>query len=64
MNIKGKNLTPGGQGDKEELLLMIQMNGQKGVVKYNQVDISLMNVLAKIAASALLKIKAERVASD
>jgi hypothetical protein len=51
-------------GDKEDLLLMIQMNGQKGVVKFNQVDISLMNVLAKIAGSAILKLKAERLASD
>jgi len=46
----------------DEVLMMIQMNGGKNsATKYNAIDMALMNIMAKIAAGALLKIKAERL---
>lgn len=42
--------------------MMIQMNGGKNSpTKYTAIDMALMNIIAKIAAGALLKIKAERI---
>jgi hypothetical protein len=38
------------------------MNGGKNSpTKYNAIDMALMNIMAKIGAGAMLKIKAERI---
>jgi hypothetical protein len=57
VNIKSQ-VSKGG----DEVLMMIQMNGGKNLpTKYTAIDMALMNIIAKIAAGALLKIKAERI---
>jgi hypothetical protein len=49
----------------DEVLMMIQMNGgQRVLQKYNAIDLTLMNILAKVAGGALLKIKAEKITTD
>ena len=45
--------------------MMIQMNGgQRSHIKYNAIDLTLMNIVAKISGGAMLKIKAERLTID
>jgi hypothetical protein len=49
----------------DEVLMMIQMNGGKNPSsKYNSVDLTLMNIVTKIAGGAMLKIKSERITVD
>jgi hypothetical protein len=47
--------------EKEDLLMLLQMNGVKGVVNYNQQDVVLMSLAGKILTGALLKIRSDRV---
>ena len=49
----------------DEVLMMIQMSGgQRAIQKYNVIDMTLMNIMSKVAGGALLKIKSERVNLD
>jgi len=49
----------------DELLMMIQMaGGSRGTQKYNAIDMTLMNIMSKVAGGALLKIRSERVTMD
>jgi hypothetical protein len=50
-------------GEKDELQIMIQMNGFK-TYSYTQTDYTLMNLTAKAIGIALLKVKAERIMND
>ena len=45
--------------------MMIQMSGgNRGVQKYNAIDMTLMNIMSKVIGGALLKIKSERLTMD
>ena len=49
----------------DEVLMMIQMSGgNRAIQKYNAIDMTLMNIMSKVAGGALLKIKSERVTMD
>lgn len=49
----------------DEVLMMIQMGGgQRASHKYSAIDLTLMNIMAKVAGGALLKIKSERITMD
>ena len=49
--------------DKEEILMYFQMNGFRGV-PYNALDMSLVSIVGRVAAGALLKIKGDKITQE